>query len=1124
MKSSKALVFALCLFLLLSVAWAQRGSELTGTITDSTGAVLPGVTVTATEPSSGVTRTSISNDLGRYRVVELNPGQYRISAQLTGFKTAVIEAALETMRISTVNITMEIGEITDEVTVEAVGVALEKQSATVSTYLDAKMVESLPQMLKRPMDLIKYAAAVAPRGTWDMLPGYSTYFSMNGVPYQGNEVYIDGGYGSSGRAYDGNPDTSPQQHVVQEFKIVQSGFKAEYNGGGGGLIMMTTKTGTNDVHGALWWYHRQKAMDARSFFAASRDPFREQLYGFEVDGPIVKDKLHFMVSGEGKRSLVPSGINLTRFKTFPTLAERGGDFSGKFNSDGSLRTIYDPLTTDANGNRTPFPGNIIPTSRISPQSQAIMRWLPNPDRTPADPSGTDNYQGISRLGLSSWGWTFRGDWQASEKDKIFARFISDPVVDESIGSWAPPDFFDPADLPSDATLLRDDRNPADPDDWLMRFDMYNQAAGWTHTFSPTLISDFRQTYQYLVQFARNTSQGLGFPQQLGIPVPPQIPSTLSNVTGTGENNHFPAIGFDGGYTGFGGGWGGGSAINPRNGWHFGDTVTWLRGSHAIKFGVETRRSGHDYFAAGRPSGGYNFAARGTAASPFATGSGDAIASMLVDWVDSADVNMVTQRNFHTWYWGMFVQDDWQIHPNVVVNIGLRYEFDTPLTEKNDLISSFDLTLNNPVCNCPGAFVYPTEYYQTQKDNIAPRLGIAWNPGGGRTVVRAGAGLYYMQPMIGMNPWQTPRIGRGDVTLAKSLATPDNGVTPAIDGIGSGVGDIPTFELQPGFGAVPTGQAPELNPEYLCCLDARQNPYSISMSFTLQHEIRDFVFEAGYVGNLVRNLGEWNYNANQLRPELMGPDATQFDRPMPQYGDVRQISVPDKTMTYHALVLKTEKRFADGLGIISNFTWSKHLGNREGRHNYYDRTSARGPAWLSRRLRFVFAGVYELPFGVGRQFLNSGPAASALGGWNTTVAFIGQSGVPLVFMGSPNNTNSFGGTSRANLIGNPKGARTPNNWFNVNAFEHPGDFVFGNSGVGILEGPGSAEVDFSVTKDFVFLENKRVRFTADFFNFLNHANFNNPSTNICPASAPCTTNLITAAQFGRRTQLGLQILF
>ena len=419
MKFAKVFAFLLCISLLFSVAWAQRLSEVTGTVTDSTGAVLPGVTVVLTDTASGFSKTGITNDLGLYRVIELNPGAYRISAQLAGFKTAVVDVGLETMRITTVDIAMEIGEITESVTVESTGIALEKQSATVSNFLSEKMVESLPQMLKRPLDLVKYAAATAPRGTWEMLPGYSTAYSMNGVPYEAGELYIDGGYGMSARAHDGNIDTSPTQHVVKEFRMVQSNFKAEYNGGGGGLLIMSTKTGTNDFHGALWWYHRQKALDARSYFAPKRDPFREQMYGFEVDGPIVKDKVHFMVSGEGKRSLAPSGRDLTRFKTFPTLAQRTGDFSGKFNADGTPRIIYDPLSTvmnpDGSITRTPFPGNIIPANRISSQAQEILRWLPDPDRAPDDPSGTNNYQGIQRLGLSSWGWTMRGDWQASDK-------------------------------------------------------------------------------------------------------------------------------------------------------------------------------------------------------------------------------------------------------------------------------------------------------------------------------------------------------------------------------------------------------------------------------------------------------------------------------------------------------------------------------------------------------------------------------------------------------------------------------------------------------------------------------------------------------------------------------------
>ena len=247
-----------------------------------------------------------------------------------------------------------------------------------------------------------------------------------------------------------------------------------------------------------------------------RDPFREQLYGFEVDGPIVKDKLHFMVSGERKRSLVPSGVNLTRFRTFPTLAQRTGDFSGKFNADGSLRTIYDPLSTvinqDGSITRTPFPGNIIPANRISSQSQEIMRWLPDPDRAPDDPSGINNYQGISRTALSSWGWTLRGDWQVDDNDKIFARFISDPIVDESIGSWSPPSFFDSGDLPSDATINVDDRNPADPDDWLMSFDMYNQTAGLDAHLQPHSDLRLPPDLQLSGAVGQEYLPGSGFPR------------------------------------------------------------------------------------------------------------------------------------------------------------------------------------------------------------------------------------------------------------------------------------------------------------------------------------------------------------------------------------------------------------------------------------------------------------------------------------------------------------------------------------------------------------------------------------------------------------------------------------
>ena len=323
MKSKTVVVFLLSFSLLSSVAWAQRFAEVSGTVTDATGAVLPGVTVTVTSADAGLNKTAITTDTGLYRVFELNPGAYRISAQLDGFKTTVVEATLETMKITTVDIALEIGEIADQVTVEAVGVTLERESAKVSTFFEEKMIEDLPQVLKRPLDMIKYAAAVSYRGTWNLIPGHSTYYSMNGVPYQAGEIYVDGAYGMSGRAYDSNPDTSPRTATVKEMRIVQTSFKAEYNGGGGGLVIMSTKSGTNSFHGSVWEFHRQKALDARNFFAAKRDPFREHLYGFEVDGPIIKDKLHFMVSGSGKTLLYSNRLTVSHLP-------HGGPEAGRF--------------------------------------------------------------------------------------------------------------------------------------------------------------------------------------------------------------------------------------------------------------------------------------------------------------------------------------------------------------------------------------------------------------------------------------------------------------------------------------------------------------------------------------------------------------------------------------------------------------------------------------------------------------------------------------------------------------------------------------------------------------------------------------------------------------------------
>ena len=1119
---------ALCGFLLVPMVSAQRASEVTGVVSDVTGAVLPGVEVVITHELSGVQKIAITNEAGLYKVLELVPGPYQLEAQLPGFKTAVTQVVFESLRTSTVDFTLEVGEISEQVTVESHLVALEKQAPTVSSLIEEQLVQDLPTLYKRPAQLVALAAAVTFGATWSLQPN-SPFFSMNGSSVSAGEYYIDGGYASGGRAYSQIVDTNPNLDVTQEVRIVQNSFKAEYSGGGGGLLIMTTKSGTNDIHGSAWMYHRQKVFNARNFFNTDPEPFRQHLWGFTAGGPIKKDKLHLFGSIEWDRVVNPA----TSIQTLPTLAQRTGDFSGKFNSDGSLRQIFDPASTvvspDGTVTRTPFPGNIIPSNRLSPIGLNIMDLYPSPNRAPADVSGSQNFLGLRRQFLTRVMYTARVDWEITDKDKFFHRFIIDPSTVENDGPWPGLAGYDTELLKvTGATSVLADRHPTNNDDWVLEFYFNNWTTGWTHTFSPTLVADFRTSYQRTYQWTTSISTGQNWPGQLGIPIAAGIPAEVEGFKSK-INNHVPNL-LPSGYQQMGADhWGAGATLNPRGAMHWGETISWLRGNHSLKFGAEVKRSFHNYAWAFASSGTYNFDPKSTAAEPFDTASGDSIASMLLDVPLSASTRQALQRNFLTHYLGAFVQDDWRITSNVVLNFGFRYEYDQPLYEKRDKISGFDRFATNPVCNCLGVVTFPETdgfphggYFKPNKNYFQPRMGISWNPNGGDTVLRLGAGIFFMPPLMAMGPWGTPGEGRGDVFLSSSLASPDNGITHPVS-MASGSGDIPPFDsssLNAGFGAVPIGENPTLNPTFI--IPVNEQPYSQQVSATIQHQLGEYLLEIGWIMNTSHHLPR-SWNLNQITPDRIGPNATQFDRPFPQFGNVTQINSPGHSSNYHALILKGEKRFSNGLGFMTNFTWAKHLDNSSFNY-FYNRRVAKGPSAQQRRARFVWAGSYQLPFGVQRRYLTDGPLSQVLGGWNMSAAFIGQSGQPLDFGTSPNLTNSFGGSARPNLVGNPEGAQQRTSWWNISAFEHPGAFVFGDAGRGLVPGPGFASLDFEISKDMSFGENMNIRFSAEAFNALNHTNFRNPSTSVCPVDAPCTTNIITGAFDPRRIQLGLKFRF
>ena len=1117
-------------FLLVATGWAQRAAELAGTVKDPSGAAMVGVTISATNERTGVKTSSVSNESGLYRMVEVVAAPYKIEATQTGFKTFVSSIVLEAGRVTPLDIVMQVGEVAQTVEVQATTATLETSSQSVSTAVEEKLIKDLPVVIRRPAQLITTVAGVTFSGS-EPTTTQTPFFTLAGGPSQ-PAFYIDGGNATNTRVESTLLVINPNIEVTQEFRVIANGYKAEYGGSGGGLMLMTTKSGTNDIHGTVWEFHRQKALDARNTFAAEKVPFREHTYGVAIGGPIIKNKLHYFGSYEGTKnkitSLTGSGRGLTAefFQTLPTAAQLNGDFSGLLNNNGTLRTIYDPRTTrtlaDGTVTRDPFPGNIIPQDRLSPIAKRIAAYLPAPNKAPDNITGFNNFVGIATNGTDRSAWTGRLDYEQSTSDKFYFRFIYDDGPFQYDGPW--PGAPNAAEIPG-VTGDISTRNPADPDDAVVPPWSKNFNGGWTHIFSPNLINDIRFTYDTRSWGAHHSSSGLGYPAKLGFPVPKQAPGNENTLKFGLPNDHFPII-RAGRYTLPAGGspgapWGAGDYQLPMRSLHWIESLTWMKSNHSFKVGAEVRRSSATAYNNLNSNGTYNFADVGTARNPSATGdSGDAFASFLLDWVNDASILGVGLRSYAGWWIAPYVQDDWKVSTNLTVNLGVRYELDTTITEqRGDYITGFDRTAINPVCNCPGTLTFPKNIFDSDKNNISPRVGFSWNPKGGKTVIRGGFGIFTNYP-VSWGVRGAPGTARPDVGINASVATVDSGITPPFfmrDGIPYTPGP-----LDASLGAVPIGTRPILSPNFM---DTHAiSSYNEHFNLNVQHQLQNGLFmEVGWLGNMGHHLlGEVNLNQIPIQ-RASATGNQQVLKPYPQFNTVQEQNIPIFNSTYHALVFKAEKRFSRGLSFLSNYTWAKYLSDTA-QMDLYDRQRNKGLSSQHRTGRFVFSGSYDLPAGKGRALFNEGIASKIFGNWTLAGQYIWQSGAPLTPSISPN-LCFCGSGNRPNRVGDPNtGLKTIDSWFNLAAFEHPGNLKFGNSAPGVIFGPSFKVNDVSLSKEIHFTESMKLNFRADFFNVTNLVNYGNPSTTIFPAGQPGTTNIIRSAGDPRRIQLGAKFIF
>lgn len=1050
--------------------WAQvSNGSVAGRVTDPAGAVVPAATVTLTNQGTGQARTMKTTGNGDYMFPIVEPGMYTLHTEATGFKGYdVTGLTVQVAQAVTQNVQLQVGETSSKIEVEAKAPVLDERTAEVGQVIEHREVVDLPLNGRQFLDLAKLVPGVA-----ELDPGPGTQsngLAINGLRANQIGFYIDGIDVRTETS--GKPAFTPSIEAIQEFKIQENDFSAD-SGRNPVAINLTLRSGTNNFHGALFEFLRNNSLDARSFFSPTVSALRRNQFGAVVSGPIVRNKIFFMFNYEGLRS----SAGTTRYLSVPTVNQRAGNFAGG-------PAIYDPATyNSATNTRQPFPGNVIPTSRFGAIGNAILKYYPLPNAS----SGGFNYITETAATVTSNQDNARIDYQIGEKDQLFGRY-----------TYGKSDSNSPGGLPLTGTLENILSN--------------NVTLQETHTFSPVAINEARLAWTYYKDY-------LGFPLAPANLTPD---FGLLNLTPQSDATGLPQVVVPGLTTI------GANAFQPNgpreNIYNFADDFTWIHGRQTWKFGFDGRLYRPAALVQQTPNGIITFANQFT--NQINTpGTGSAVADMLLGTPTSVRATQLAETNgwisLRYYYYGGYAQDEIHLRPNLTVTLGLRYEYQTPYNDIYNNLADFDpktgkflklgeqiKNLNNPDGN-----------------NFAPRVSIAYslNP---KTVIRTGFGVFYGQP-------------RGSEFSSFPLSPPfviDQTVVsnPLVPNLIGQLFQIPVVRdpVTHQILESPTVNVFSLDPNF------RTN-YTYDWNFTIQRElVRNILFEAGYVGNSAHKLtGRSLVNQAVLDKDPTHPTPVISRRPNPNIGDVSMVEALDNS-NYHALVAKVNKRFSSGLSILAAYTYSKAMGiggalsgDQSRQQNGYNRAAEYGPLEFNQTQRLTVSWIYELPFGKGKPIGASlrGIESVAVSGWSFQGSYTAHSGFPLTPVSGVSSNVGRQDLNRSNRIcnGNIGGssAQQLNHWFDTSCFPDHAFGVFGNSGNGVIGGPGVNNFDLAAMKNsFIPMWNREpvtLQIRAEFFNAFNHADFGDPglTTGTAQFGVIRTTSIP-----GRQIQLGMKIIF
>jgi trimeric autotransporter adhesin len=1136
---------------------------LRGALHDSSANAMAGVTLTLTNEETNLSRSTTTNEAGEYAFEKVDPGRYRITASSVGFKKLERPGlVVETQQQLTLDLTMEIGAVTETVVVSDEVPLIETSNASVGQVINKQLLSDLPNSGRNPFSLAAISPNYIPAGnpTFNRQQDQSgsSQISLAGGPVRGNNYLLDG----VPIADLGNRAVIiPTFEAVQELKMQVNNYDAEAGRTGGGVFNLAARSGSNQIHGSLFGFVRPNALQSNNFFnnrnGLKRPDVPYYLYGGSFGGPVYvpkiyngKDKTFFWFASEGYR--MQSFLSETF--TVPTELERAGNFSQTKNG-GQPVVIYDPLTTrSVNGQlvRDAFAGNIIPLNRQDPVGRALLQFFPKANR-PGDASGRNNYAATSTL-------DDRADQQTLKLDHTFGSWYKAAGTYLHYGSREPvADYY---------------QNIANPGGSLLFRGVDALALNNIFTLNETTVLSVRYGYNTFDDNVNTVSAGFD-PASLGF---------SNNFVRDIAFKKFPAISTGGAYGSPSQGALGSAAPNERR-WYSQNLLVGaskLMGRHSLKAGFDFRRLSLDFYNIGQASGTFTFT-RGFTQGPnpnaATTAGGNELASLLLGAASAGSAQLVTPLSVFVNYYAGYVQDDFRLSQKLTVNVGLRYEYEQGLQERgNQITVGFDPTAAFPVqpagLSARGGLLFagengnPTQQVRPQGNRFGPRLGFAYALDE-KTTVRGGYALMWAPPIFSLGPTVEGYGALGFAAVTNMVTSVDNGLTPS----NYLSNPFPAGLTKPSGSA--RGLLTQVGQNVSFVDQNRKGAYMQQYSLDVQRELPGGVaLTVGYVGSRGTNLqiggiSNGGININQLAPQFMsrtdlqtrvanpffgtaagvgilsGSTVAQGQllRPFPQFGDVIMLGTSGANSYYNALTVKAQKRLGKGLSLLTSYSFSKLLDSVTGNSNFFapDNT-ANVIDTYNRSLRdyslssvdaphrFLTSATYELPFGRNRAFLASSGAVvdRLVSGWQFNVISTFQSGFPLSITQQVNNTNAFSLGQRPNVVAGQAVATAGSvsqridRYLNAAAFSAAAANTFGNAPrtVGVRS-PATKNWDVSVLKNTTVFEGLTAQFRLEAINVTNTPVFRAPNTQF---GNPNFGRITSQANFPRVVQMSVRMMW